>query len=112
MSHVLQHQGHFGSAEYSQADQVFFGKLLYIRALVTYESGTAKGLEKAFKEAVSDYLATCEAEGIAPEQPFKGSFNVRIGRDLHRKIAVAASKHNMSLNKYIAELLERSADLA
>ncbi|MCK0743702.1 toxin-antitoxin system HicB family antitoxin [Chromohalobacter nigrandesensis] len=44
---------------------------------------TVAELEAAFREAVDDYLATCEQLGEAPETPSKGSFNVRVGHDLH-----------------------------
>ncbi len=35
--------------------------------------------------AVDDYLELCEAEDRKPDVPLKGSFNVRPGRDLHRR---------------------------
>ena len=43
-----------------------------IRSLVTFEADNEGELEKAFQEAVDDYLATCKEQGIAPEKPFKG----------------------------------------
>lgn len=107
MSDLLRHKGYFGSVEYSEQDQVFHGKLLYIRSLVTYEGTNVKGLRSAFEEAVDDYLEACKSEKLEPEQPFKGSFNVRIGRTLHQRIALAAAKQGISLNKYISEILER-----
>lgn len=66
-------------------------------------------LRKAFEEAVDDYLEMCGKQGIEPEKPLKGSFNVRIGPELHRKLALAAARKRISLNKYIADLLRKSA---
>ncbi|SFP68333.1 hypothetical protein SAMN05216229_104302 [Geopseudomonas sagittaria] len=40
MSNLLQHQGYYGSIEASAEDNCLFGKLLFIRALVNYESET------------------------------------------------------------------------
>ena len=45
----------------------------------------------AFEEAVDDYLELCKEEGKEPEKPFKASFNVRTGTDLHRKAALPPS---------------------
>ncbi|MDP4030536.1 MAG: type II toxin-antitoxin system HicB family antitoxin [Gallionella sp.] len=107
MNDILQYKGYCGSVMYSAEDRVLHGKLLYIRALVSYEAETASGIEKAFHEAVDDYLDLCKSEGIKPEQPFKGSFNVRVGRDLHRQIALEAARRGVSLNSMIIDVLEK-----
>ncbi len=48
-------------------------------------------------------LADCEANGLTPEKPFKGSFNVRVSPELHQKAAFLASEEKMSLNTFVAE---------
>ena len=47
--------------------------------------------------------------GVEPEKPLKGSFNIRVGPELHRKLVAGASRSKMPLNRYVAELLKRSA---
>jgi len=47
-------------------------------------------LRASFEAAIDDYLALCEEKGIEPDKPFKGSFNVRIGSQLHRQAALCA----------------------
>jgi len=64
-------------------------------------------LRKDFHDGVDDYLAMCKEKNITPEQPFKGSFNVRVGRDLHRQIALEAVRRGVSLNSLIVEALEK-----
>jgi predicted HicB family RNase H-like nuclease len=105
MTH-LEYKGYLGTAELSEADGVFHGKLAFLRDLVTYESKTAGGLVRAFHEAVDDYLADCEAEGRAPDRPFKGQFNVRTNPDLHRAYARLAAERGLSLNEVITDALE------
>ena len=112
MSNILEYQGYYGSAEFSLEDNIFHGKLLYIRSLVTYESDNVEGLKQAFHEAVDDYLEMCKAGGLKPENPLKGSFNVRVGRDLHRKLALEAARRGVSLNSLIVHALEREAEHA
>ncbi len=86
---------------------IFYGKLEFIRSLISYEGNTAKQLRSTFEDAVDDYLATCKQENIVPETPFKGSLNVRIGKELHRELAVAAVNSDISINSYIKSLLEK-----
>lgn len=63
-------------------------------------------LETAFKEAVDDYLETCHELGREPEKPFKGTFNVRTGQDLHRRASIYASAHDKTLNQVVNEALD------
>jgi len=110
MSDLMHYKGYYGSCHLDEEGDIFYGKLEFIKALVTYESSTAKGIRKAFREAVDDYLKLCQQENINPEVPFKGSLNVRIGQVLHRELAVAAKKHEVSLNSYICNILSKSVD--
>ena len=102
----LEHKGYIGTAELSVEDQVFHGKLAYLRDLVTYESDTAEGLVKAFQDAVDDYLADCKAERREPDKPCKGQFNVRTKPELHRAYARLASSRGQSLNEVVTDALE------
>ena len=60
-------------------------------------------LEQDFQNVVDEYLADCEERNVEPEQPYKGTFNVRISPKLHRNIAVYAMEHGKSLNAVVEE---------
>jgi predicted HicB family RNase H-like nuclease len=105
---VMTYKDYVGSTEVSVEDGVVYGKLLGIRDLVTYEADTPAALRAAFEGAVDDYLDDCKLEGRPPDRPYKGSLNVRIGEDLHRRYATEAERLRLSLN----ELLVRKLQLA
>ena len=63
---TMTYKGYIGSVNYSDKDQVFFGKIEGINGLVNFEGESVKELTTAFHEAVYDYLAYCEDEGIEP----------------------------------------------
>lgn len=105
MKDLMQYKDYYGSVHFDDEYLIFYGKIQFIRALVTYEATDAKGLKKAFIDAVDDYLETCREQKIQPEIPFKGSLNVRLGPELHRLVAIAAEQHHVSINKFIAETL-------
>ena len=106
MSQTLQYKGYDGSVEYSAEDRVLHGRLLGIRDAVIYEGGDVDSLESNFRAAVDEYLAFCAAEGKTPDQPFKGSFNIRVGPDLHKRAALFAEEHNQKLNAEVSKALE------
>ena len=107
MSTMLEYKGYLGSVEYSDEDEVLHGRLEFIRDLVTYEGKDAKGIRTAFQQAVDDYLELCEAEGRKPDVPLKGSFNVRPGRDLHRRAMLYARRRGVNLNTVVSDALRR-----
>ena len=103
-------EGCCGSVHFDEEELVFHGKVEFIRPLVSYEATNAKGLKKALNEAANDCLGTCEREGLQPEKPFKGNLNIRLEEELHRRLAIADSQLNTSLNGSIKQSLERTID--
>lgn len=108
MKNFLHYKNYYGSVHFDNKELIFFGKIEFIRASISYEATDAKGLKRAFEEAVNDYLDMCHSQKIEPETPFKGSLNIRLGPELHRRVAIAAEQHHLSINKFIAETLNRS----
>ena len=106
MSNTMEYNGYVGSVEFSEKDGVFFGKVMGIRALISYEGTTAQELVEDFHGAVDDYLALCESEGKEPEKAYKGSFNVRISPELHKRAVISAAAQNISLNSLVERSLE------
>jgi predicted HicB family RNase H-like nuclease len=107
MNDTMTYKGYTGSVHYSDEDRVLFGKVEYIRSLISYEGTDVESLRHAFEEAVDDYLDLCQREGRRPEQPFSGTFNVRTGPDLHRRAASLAKAQRTTLNRVVSEALRR-----
>jgi predicted HicB family RNase H-like nuclease len=107
MKDMMNYGGYYGSVHYNDDDQIFHGKLEFIRALINYEGENVKGLKRSFKEAVDDYLEMCNEEETKPEKPFKGSFNVRTGSNLHRRASVFANDQGINLNNVVIEALDQ-----
>jgi predicted HicB family RNase H-like nuclease len=110
MNDMLEYKGYLGSILFSEEDEVFHGRLEFIRDLVTYEGTDAKGLRQAFQESVDDYLELCVSEGREPDVPLKGSFNVRPGRELHRRAMLHARRSGLNLNAVVTNALRRYLD--
>ena len=105
MSNTMEYKNYVGSVEFSESDGVFFGKVMGIRSLISYEGTTAKELVADFHGAVDDYLELCAAEGKEPERAYKGSFNVRVSPELHKQAVIYASSRQMSLNSLVEQAL-------
>ena len=104
MNNTMQYKGYIGSVEFSESDNIFYGKVQGIRSLISYEGTNASELVSDFHSAVDDYLAMCADDKIQPEVAYKGSLNVRFrNSEIHRQAAIYAINHNQSLNSFIEE---------
>lgn len=105
MSNLLLYRNYNGTVEYSREDRCLFGKVIGIKSLLSYEGDSVKKLEKDFINLIDGYLADCKERNAEPEQPYKGTFNIRISPELHRNIAVYAIGHGKSLNAVVEEAI-------
>ena len=106
MKNILTYKNYIGTVEFSEEDMVFFGKVIGITDSISFEGDTVESLIEDFHCAVDEYLEFCVETGKEPQQQYKGSFNVRIGSDLHRKASLSASARNISLNSYVEEAIK------
>lgn len=105
MSNLLSYKNYNGTVEYSKEDHCLFGKVVGIKSLLSYEGDSVSQLEQDFQNVIDEYLEDCKERNIEPEQPYKGTFNVRISPELHRNIAEYAIEHGKSLNAAVEEAI-------
>ena len=106
MKDVLTYKEYMGSVHYSAEDETFYGKLEGIEDLISFEARSVDQLKAAFEESVEDYLDLCKIKSKEAEKSYKGSFNVRIPPELHRKAKRTAVKMGISLNQFMLKALE------
>lgn len=99
----FEYKGYYGSAEYSFEDKLLYGKLLFIRDLISYSAISARDIESNFRHAVDSYLESCAEGGREPNRPYSGTFNIHIGQDLHMLAAIKAELGGLSLNDFVRE---------
>jgi len=103
----MKHKGYLGSVNYNDEDKIFYGRVEYIRSLISYEGHDVESLQNSFQEAVDDYIELARTQNIELEQSFKGSLNIRTGSELHRRAAIAAKQKGINLNKLVNEAIEQ-----
>jgi len=91
--------------EYDADTKIFHGDIVNTRDVITFQGTTVKEIERAFKDSIDDYITWCEEEGVEPEKPYSGKFNVKLSPELHRQVAIMAKKKNISLNSFVEKAL-------
>jgi predicted HicB family RNase H-like nuclease len=105
---VLTYKGFIGSVHFSAEDDLFFGRVEGINDLITFEGDSVQELKGAFRYVVDAHIADCEKENLPAEKSYKGSFNLRLTPDLHRRAVIAAKAHNSTLNAFVKQAIERA----
>ncbi len=103
---MMNYKGYVGSVEYDDEAHIFAGEVINTKSVITFQGTSVEELENEFKASVDDYLEWCKEDGIEPEKPYSGKFNVRISPSFHSQIAIAAKKLNISLNSFVEKSLK------
>lgn len=101
---TISYKGYQASVEYD--DGMLFVKVLHIDDLLVAECNSASEAPKALKELIDAYLDDCAELGREPTKPFKGTFNVRVGPELHKRAAMRAAEEGLSLNGWVQSAVE------
>ena len=110
MKNAMTYRGYTARIEFDPEDRIFFGRLMGIRDIITFHGKTVDALEAAFKEAIDDYLDACAKLGESPDKPYSGKLTLRIPSNVHAAAATAAATSGKSLNKWVADVLEKATD--
>ena len=81
---------------YSEEDGCYVGHIAGITDIIGFHADTDAELQAAFKEAVEDYLETCQKLNKPPQKSYSGKLRLRIPSDIHVAIAKAAEASILS----------------
>ncbi len=105
MENLLKYKGYRARTYYSDEDACFVGEVIGINDVIGFDGESVEELHESFHEAVDAYLESCAARGKTPDKEYKGSFNIRIGSDLHAKAVRAAEDLGISLNQFVTDAI-------
>ena len=103
---MMNYKGYIGNVEYDDEAKIFAGTVINTKTVITFQGTSVEEIEKEFHASVDDYLDWCKQDGVEPEKPYSGRFNVRFLPELHQKAAIAAKKLNISLNSFVEKSFE------
>ncbi|MBP5598463.1 MAG: type II toxin-antitoxin system HicB family antitoxin [Pseudobutyrivibrio sp.] len=108
---MMNYKGYIGKVEFDDEQHIFTGEVINTRAVITFQGSSVKELEEEFENSVDDYIEWCNSDGVEPEKPYSGKFNVRIYPQLHQRAAVGARLLGISLNSFLIKSLEDELEL-
>ena len=110
MKHMLKYKGYHAKIEFDEEDMLFVGSVFGIQDSLNFHGTTIQELVNSFHQSIDNYLEMCEEFGRKPDKEFKGSFNIRIDQELHRKAAFAADLNGITLNQYVENAIKAAVE--
>ena len=105
MKNVLEYKGYHTRIEFDSEALLLRGKIEGIKDFVNFESSDINVIENEFHTAVDEYLEFCKEVGKEPDKEYKGTFNIRISPELHKRLAIVAIKNGDTLNATVEKAI-------
>ncbi|TKD30007.1 type II toxin-antitoxin system HicB family antitoxin [Azotobacter chroococcum] len=102
----MTYKGYTARIEFDERDDIFVGRVLGVRDIISFHADSVAELRAEFAAAVDDYLADCAEQGVSPEKPASGRVMLRIRPEVHAAAAIAAKAAGKSLNQWAEEAFE------
>ncbi len=106
---TMTYKGYTARVEYDERDNIFVGRILGIRDMISFHGETVAELRAEFELAVKDYLVDCKQRGMHPEKPASGKLLLRVPPEVHGRALIAAQAAGKSLNQWATEALQHAA---
>ena len=103
---TMSHKGYIARVEFDERDNIFVGRVLGIRTMISFHGETVAELRGEFERAVEDFVRECKEKGLRPEKPASGKLLLRVPPEVHGAALVAAQAAGKSLNQWATELLQ------
>jgi len=107
---TLKYKGFIGSVSFNESDGVFSGRIEGIDSFITFDGTSIRELTDSFHNAVEEYLAFCNKNGIEPRKSYTGTLNIRISPATHNSIADYAAEAGITINAFIKRALEKAVE--
>ena len=106
---IMKYKGYSARIEYDERDEIFVGRVLGLRAIVSFHGSTVNELRRQLRIAVDEFLRDCDKKGVRPEKAASGKLLLRVPPEVHGAALVAAKAKGKSLNQWATEVLARAA---
>lgn len=105
----MNYKGYTARIEFDDRDNIFVGRVLGLRTIISFHGETVNELRSEFTMAIDDYLADCAEQGLTPEKAVSGKIMLRVPPEVHGAALIAAKSKGKSLNQWATDVLKEAA---
>jgi predicted HicB family RNase H-like nuclease len=108
-ANTMHYLGYHASMTFDPDDRIIVGRVMDIDDIISFHGESIAAFERAFHEAIDDYMEACVKLGQEPDKPASGKLMLRVDPPIHAAALKAAKREGTSLNKWAAKVLEEAA---
>ena len=105
---MIEYKGYIGVFDFDPEIDSFHGSVINTNDVITFYGSSVAELRGEMKKSVEEYLEFCREQGRKPEDPFSGKLMIQTSPELHRRVALEASRRHLSISTYLQEILEKA----
>ena len=76
---MMEYKGYFAKVEFDDEASIFYGEVINLRDVITFQGQTVDELRQTFRDSVDDYLEFCIERGEDPEKTIFGQIRDSCG---------------------------------
>ncbi|PIU93950.1 MAG: toxin-antitoxin system HicB family antitoxin [Armatimonadetes bacterium CG06_land_8_20_14_3_00_66_21] len=103
---MIEYEGYLGAVEFDPETDSFHGTVVNTNDVITFYGSSVTELRAAMRESLKEYFAFCQEQDREPEQPFSGNLMIHTSPELHRRVALAAARRQVSVGGFIEGVLD------
>lgn len=88
---------------------MFRGEFVGLNGSADFYAKNITGLKQEGKASLKVFLQMCAEEGITPFKKHSGKFVLRLDPNIHHAATVASKADSLSLNQWVAKLIQERA---
>lgn len=109
MNNILEIKGHKAVIVFDPDTELFRGEFIDLNGGADFYGTDVISLKKEGEISLRIFLEECEKRGIKPKKQFSGKFVLRVSAQTHYAAALAAQASGLSLNQWVANVIEEAA---
>ena len=109
MKNVMVIDGQRAVIEYDPEIEMFRGEFVGLNGSADFYAKNITGLKHEGKASLKTFMQMCAEEGIDPLRKHSGRFVLRLDPKTHHTAAIASKAAGMSLNQWIAQLIQKES---
>lgn len=104
---TFQYKGYTGTMDYSEEQQSYYGEIIGITDILTFEGLTHEAAYEDFKEVIDEYLAICLEKNIKPCKP-PAKFTITIPPELYAQAHQQAEHKGIPVQTFMENAVQQA----
>ena len=109
MKNVMEINGYKALIAFDPDTNLFRGEFIDLNGGADFYAADVKSLRREGEISLKVFLDMCREDGVEPRKSYSGKLMVRLPAELHQRAAVSAASKGLSLNAWLADVVEQAS---